>query len=201
MYMYHWITRLYSRNYHNAVTQLYFRKTLKREKKYKNLLKVRLQNTEENLKKTLVGHRHDLDPTLLWLWCSPAAIAPIEPLAWELPYAVGLALGEKKKSLVLLFKIPYIMERSFVNGYTSVWVFQWYSLKLMSVFYGLGSVIGSSISNNALRVFIHQIPAIQHAFSHRLDLLLCVCLFFYRSHLSMSNSMMLKIKNSRIKKP
>ena len=32
-----------------------------------------------------VGHRHGLDPTLLWLWHRLAAIAPIWPLAWELP--------------------------------------------------------------------------------------------------------------------
>jgi len=37
-----------------------------------------------------VGHRCDLDPELLWLW--PAATAPIGPLAWEPPYAVGMAL-------------------------------------------------------------------------------------------------------------
>ena len=30
-----------------------------------------------------VGCRHGLDPELLWLWCRPAAIAPIRPLAWE----------------------------------------------------------------------------------------------------------------------
>ena len=29
---------------------------------------------------------------LLWLWCRPAAVAPIGPLAWELPYASGAAL-------------------------------------------------------------------------------------------------------------
>ena len=29
------------------------------------------------------------DPVLLWLWCRPAAAAPIWPLAWELPYAAG----------------------------------------------------------------------------------------------------------------
>ena len=32
------------------------------------------------------------DPTLLWLWHRLAAAAPIPPLAWELPYAVGAAL-------------------------------------------------------------------------------------------------------------
>ena len=37
------------------------------------------------------------DPALLWLWCRPAATAPIGPLAWELPYAVGAALKSQKK--------------------------------------------------------------------------------------------------------
>ena len=32
------------------------------------------------------------DPALLWLWRRPVAIAPIGPLAWELPYAEGAAL-------------------------------------------------------------------------------------------------------------
>ena len=44
-----------------------------------------------------VGHRHGSDPTLLWLWCRPAATAPIRPLAWEPPYAVGAALEKKTK--------------------------------------------------------------------------------------------------------
>ena len=34
---------------------------------------------------------------LLWLWHRPAAMAPIGPLAWELPYAVGAALKSKKE--------------------------------------------------------------------------------------------------------
>ena len=37
------------------------------------------------------------DPTWLWLWVGPAAAAPIRPLAWELPYAVGGALKRKRK--------------------------------------------------------------------------------------------------------
>ena len=42
------------------------------------------------------------DPTLLWLWCRPAATAPIQPLAWEPPYAAGAAkeiaeIQKKKK--------------------------------------------------------------------------------------------------------
>ena len=37
------------------------------------------------------------DPMLLWLWCRPAAEAPIRPLAWEPPYATGVALKRQKK--------------------------------------------------------------------------------------------------------
>ena len=50
-----------------------------------------------------VGHRCRLDPVLLWLWCRPAAVVPIQPLAWEPPYAVGAALKrQKKKKLYLI---------------------------------------------------------------------------------------------------
>ena len=41
------------------------------------------------------GHRHGLDPTLLWLWRRLAAVAPIKPLAWEPPCATGVALKSK----------------------------------------------------------------------------------------------------------
>ena len=44
-----------------------------------------------------VGHRRSSDPTLLWLWYRPVAIAPIQPLAWEPPYATGTALKNKPK--------------------------------------------------------------------------------------------------------
>ena len=39
-----------------------------------------------------VGCRLSSDPALLWLWCRPAAAAPIQPLSWEPPYAEGAAL-------------------------------------------------------------------------------------------------------------
>ena len=44
-----------------------------------------------------VGHRHGSDPKLLWLWYRLAAVAPFQPLAWELPYATGMALERPKK--------------------------------------------------------------------------------------------------------
>ena len=44
-----------------------------------------------------VGRRCSLGPVLLWLWCNLAAVAPIQPLPWEPPYAEGTALKSKKK--------------------------------------------------------------------------------------------------------
>ena len=44
-----------------------------------------------------VGCRRSSDPELLWLGCRPAATAPIQPLAWEPPNAMGAALKRPKK--------------------------------------------------------------------------------------------------------
>ena len=55
-----------------------------------------------------IGCRLDLDPALLWLWCRPAVVALIRPLAWELPYATGVALKIKiKKKTLRIFLRPY----------------------------------------------------------------------------------------------
>jgi len=43
-----------------------------------------------------VGRRRGLDLVWLWLWRRPVATAPIRPLAWEPPYATGVALKSKK---------------------------------------------------------------------------------------------------------
>ena len=45
-----------------------------------------------------IGHRRSSDPRLLWLWCRPAAAAPIWPLAWERPYTVGVVLKRPKRT-------------------------------------------------------------------------------------------------------
>ena len=44
-----------------------------------------------------IGRRQGLDATLLWLWSRLTAVALIQPLAWELPYAAGAALKSKTK--------------------------------------------------------------------------------------------------------
>ena len=43
-----------------------------------------------------VGHRCGSDPKLLGLWRTLAAAAPIQPLAWEAPYAKAAALKNKE---------------------------------------------------------------------------------------------------------
>ena len=37
------------------------------------------------------------DLALLWLWHRPADVTPVGPLAWEPPYATGVALKSQKK--------------------------------------------------------------------------------------------------------
>ena len=41
------------------------------------------------------------DLVLLWLWCRPASAALIQALAWEPPYAAGVAMLKKKKKAAL----------------------------------------------------------------------------------------------------
>ena len=46
-----------------------------------------------------VGHKHGSDLALLWLWCRPAAEAPVQALAWEPPYAAGAKKTKKKNAI------------------------------------------------------------------------------------------------------
>ena len=55
-----------------------------------------------------VGRRRSSDPTLLWLWHRLAAVAPMGPLAWELPYVTSAALKRKKK-FIMVNQEKYVM--------------------------------------------------------------------------------------------
>ena len=44
------------------------------------------------------------NPALLWLRCRRVAATPIQPLAWEPPYAVGVALKKKRIKRNFLFR-------------------------------------------------------------------------------------------------
>ena len=61
--------------------------------------KERKKEKESFLKKMFcgVGSRRGSDPVLLWLWRRLVATAPIQPLAWEPPYAAGAAQEKEKR--------------------------------------------------------------------------------------------------------
>ena len=44
-----------------------------------------------------IGLRCSSDPVLLWLQHRPVPVAPVQPLAWELPYVVGMVPPKKTK--------------------------------------------------------------------------------------------------------
>ena len=56
-----------------------------------------------------VGRRPGSDLAWLWLWCRPVTTAPIRPLSWKPPYAVGAALKSQKKQKKLFFYINDIL--------------------------------------------------------------------------------------------
>ena len=45
-----------------------------------------------------VGDRRSSDPMLRWWWRKPAAVVPIQLLAWEPPYVMDVALKMQNKT-------------------------------------------------------------------------------------------------------
>ena len=53
---------------------------------------------------------------MLRLWCKLAAAAPIERLAWELPYATGAAQKSKTKTKAIQKELDLLtMDRGIIN--------------------------------------------------------------------------------------
>ena len=61
-----------------------------------------------------VGQRRSSDPSLLWLWRRLEATAPIQPLAWEPPYAEAAAQEMAKK--IFLIKNKYINNKDLLSS-------------------------------------------------------------------------------------
>ena len=91
-----------------------------------------------------VGYGCSSDPALLWLWRRPAAVAPIQPPAWEPLHAVGVALKKQKEKIKIKkkydiykrlsqekvinknefpFYFPADFQRETKYLYLSIWVF------------------------------------------------------------------------------
>ena len=66
-----------------------------------------------------VGCRCGTDLALLWLWCRPAAAAPVGPLAWELTHAAGAALKSKKEKTKTKHKKNLLELLRFLDELTS----------------------------------------------------------------------------------
>ena len=66
-----------------------------------------------------IGCPCSLDPVLLWLWHRLQAVALIQPLAWELPYAVGAALNkkvQKKKKKISIMSTHLCVQDKIINS-------------------------------------------------------------------------------------
>ena len=63
-----------------------------------------------------VGDRSSLDPMLLWLWHRMAGEFVIQPLTWEVPYAVVAALKRKKEFIILSEMSDKYHMRSLICG-------------------------------------------------------------------------------------
>ena len=61
-------------------------------------------------------HRHGSGPTRLWLRRRSAAVTLIQPLAWELPCAVSVALKSKKKKKKKKKNLCYIYKMEYCSG-------------------------------------------------------------------------------------
>ena len=63
-----------------------------------------------------VSHRCGLDLALLWLWYRLTGTAPIRLLAWEPPYAMGVALKDKTCTHPKESKEDFIQEGTMTIG-------------------------------------------------------------------------------------
>ena len=65
---------------------------------------------------------------MLWLWRRPAATAPIRPLAWEHPYATGVALKRQKthtqKKVWYIYTMEYYsaIKRNKITAFATIWM-------------------------------------------------------------------------------
>ena len=65
-------------------------------------------------------HRHSSDPKLLWLWRRLVVTAPIRPLAWESPYATGVAQKKAKRQKKKKFNLGVPVVAQWAMNPTSI---------------------------------------------------------------------------------
>ena len=98
-----------------------------------------------------------LGPILLWLWHRPAATAPIRPLAWEPPYAAGVALKRKKRErdvLCTVWVLPILRRNLILTPPPELPVSYILIKKLRLTVYVLVSCVQQS--DSAMRIYIYS---------------------------------------------
>ena len=100
-----------------------------------------------------VGWRCSLDPMLLWRWHRPAATFLIQPLAWEIPYAVSAVLKSKNEKnnnrnslsshcgLAVMNPTSILEDVGFIPG-----LYQWVKGSRVVVSCGVGRRHGSDLA-------------------------------------------------------
>ena len=68
-----------------------------------------------------VGRRRGSDLALPWLWHRPATVALIHPLAWEPPYAMGVALKRQNKNKQTKSSRARVLERGMRGSVPGWW--------------------------------------------------------------------------------
>ena len=95
-----------------------------------------------------VGCRRGSDLAWLWLWHRSTAVAPVRLLAWEPPYAAGVALkktkGKKKKKKVLIHRNAFATTSSFSEYFLQQHLFISHNTLVKYLLYKAG--LGTSFS-------------------------------------------------------
>ena len=62
------------------------------------------------------GHRRGL--ALALLWCRMAAVAPVRPLAWELPYLLASEFGPKKQKRLGNLHVILLLQSCYCKSFS-----------------------------------------------------------------------------------
>ena len=101
---------------------------------------------------------------MLWLWRRPAAAAPIRPLAWEPPYAVGLdqemakrqKKSEQNQNAIAFSPVPSFQETAAIIIRTGI-TWHHFLLELSHNLVNIKHISGSDIGKDCQLDFVFSL--------------------------------------------